>query len=253
MRKLSIFAAAALWALAAVCAWAAWGQLIRSFNVQPPYATGIAVMRDGYLFVSRADFQGWYVYTTGGSLVRSYAGAGFYDGDGQCHLSDYFVVTRGSGGVWTYGYSGGGRLGPSARTPLPATGRGISWDGVYYKVTTGSWGTPVGVYTPAGSLVGTVSGPWANSLYGHAQWRGGAGYFLCVTTDPPYVYQITVSTGSACRWFTVPSSPAGADTGSRDPFIYVVVTGPTPRVFVYDTELVRVPPALLGRVKALFR
>ncbi|UCH79464.1 MAG: hypothetical protein JSU81_05810 [Candidatus Coatesbacteria bacterium] len=251
MKKICLFGAVG--ALAASCAFGAWGQLIRSFYVRPAYATGIAVMPDGYLFVSRAGFQQWYCYTTRGSLVRSYTGVGFYDGAGRCHLPGYFVVTRGSGGVWRFGYTGAGGLGPGARMPIPATGRGISWDGVYYYVTTGSWGTPVGMYTTNGSLVGTVTGPWAGSLYGHAHSRRGTGYLLCATTSPSYVYEVAVSTGSATRWFAVPSTPAGADTSSADVYIYVVIPGAMSHVNVYDTDGMPVAPASLGRVKALFR
>lgn len=246
----------------------AWGQLIRSFSISQMtsgYPGGIACTNDGYVIVGHwgSSFTAWYVYTTAGSYVQSVpvsgmTSYGFRGGSGKCHLgSGYFVGAHVSGGVRAWPYSAGGNPGTTYTVVIAsAQGRGVAWDGTYYYATTGTYGTPIGIYTTAGSQVGTVPGSVYNAgVYDYATPVSGNGYIYVGTQSPLTIIEVSLATGSYVRTISgVPSFPAGTDFGWSDGYIYTAIQASPGQIYVYDGPgFSSVVPASLGKIKAVYR
>jgi hypothetical protein len=247
----------------------AWGQLLRSFQVQPTYIGGVAVHPDGYISVAHwgSSFTAFYVYTTTGSLVRSVSGLsgtsnGFRDASGWCHLgTGYFVAAQESGGVRAWPYSTGGNPGTSSTSVIGgANGRGVSYDGTYYYATQGGYSSAIGIYTTSGSLVGTIPGsgaaPWYPKYGSACRFNQRDGYLVSLT----YNYGVrdgNISTGSIRRSFaTATDFAAGADFGwDSDKELYIGDQGTPSEVYVYEAGGggVSVEPVALGKIKSLYR
>lgn len=247
----------------------AWGQLIRSFQVNPTYIGGVAVHPDGYLSVAHwgSSFTAFYVYTTAGSFVRSVSGLsgtgnGFRDASGRCHLgSGYFASAQESGGVRAWPYSNGGNPGTSSTSVFTAArGRSLSYDGTYYYATQGSYSTPIGIYTSSGSLVGTIPGsassPWYPK-YGNAMRFSQHDGYICSATYSFGIREGYITTGSIRRSFsTATSFCAGVDYGwNSDKDLYVGDQASPSKVLVYDAPGggTSVSPSSLGKIKTLYR
>ena len=253
----------------------AWGQLIRSFTLSQPTGvkTGAAciaphptVYTKLYITGAWTGFTGFGVYNSEtGALIGtvSASAAGFRDGTGKCHLgTGYFVMGSGGPGpaypvAITYTSSSPYvTLAIQTSPVIPSVGRGIAWDGTYYYATTGAWGSPVGVYTSAGSQVRTwpISSSILAGLYGLATRVPGDGYLYTWDQASGYLVIQNDSSGSAVRSFTVPGQAGGMDVGWSNGYLYCC--GQTPNTcFVYDGALgfTNVIPKSLGRIKAAYR
>lgn len=248
-----------------------FGELIRSFAAQPAFAGGGAVHPDGYITLGHwgSLFRTFYVYTTTGSLVRSISGLsgtsnGFRDASGRCHLgTGYFVSAQERGGIVRWTYTSGGTPG-SVGTPLftTARGRGVSYDGTYYYATQGGYGTGIGIYTTAGSLIRTIpgssgtSGPWYRKYGSAMRFTQRDGYL--VTTIYNYgIREGSTTTGSIRRSFSTGTSfAAGADYGwnsNKELYIVDQATATTVKVFNAPGGATAVAPSSLGKIKILYR
>ncbi|MGD8719193.1 MAG: hypothetical protein PVH29_10275 [Candidatus Zixiibacteriota bacterium] len=198
----------------------AWGSILYSFPCLA-YPGGVASTYDGYVITGHwgASFTEFWVYTRYGSLVRTVSGltgndGGFRGGSARNHLgTGYIVSAQYTGGCRYWEYSAGGNPGTTG-TPLgvPAAGRGISWDGTYYYATTGTYSTPIGIYTSSGTQVGTVPGTVHTlGIYDNATTYPGNGY-IYVSTQSPYVMrEVDLATGSTTRSFAEDGFNAGCD------------------------------------------
>jgi len=243
----------------------AWGSLVRSYTATGGGTgtyTGVACTSDGY--VIHGTWSGWSaftVYTTTGSFVRSVAVStttnGYRDGTGKNHLGSSYIVTM-QLTPYSYPYTAGGTPGGSGTVLFSGpAGRGIGWDGTYYYATTGSFGTPIGVYTSTGSQVRTFTGSWAANLYGVAAFVPANGYVYVANQSPHYVAEVDSTSGSIIRSFTEPcTSEGGIDFGWSDGYIYLVnqTAANSGTIYVYDSALSNaVQPASLGKLKAIYR
>jgi hypothetical protein len=245
----------------------AWGSLVRSFTITGGGSTyteaGIAATYDGYICCG--PWQSWTaftVYTTTGSFVRtvpiSTPANGYRDGTGKNHLgTGYIVISQLA--PYSYPYTAGGTPGGSGTVLFSGpAGRGIGWDGTYYYVTTGSYGTAIGVYTTTGSQVRTFTGSWAANLYGVAGFVPANGYVYVATQSPHSIAEVDATTGSIIRSFSSSSSTEGGlDFGYTDGYFYLVDQGSTGNqgiVRVFDSGLSNaVEPSSLGKLKAIYR
>jgi hypothetical protein len=250
----------------------AFGTLIRSFVM--PYGgalssypvTGVAATYDHYLCIGPwGNWAHFVVYTTTGSLVRTVAvttpSGGYRDGSGTCHLGDNYIVTlQNTAGPYYYSYAAGGTPGGTGTSLFTGpTGRGIAWDGSYYFATLGDWGSAIGKYTSAGSLVGSVTGPYAASLYGLGA-HPDSGYLYAVSYLH-YVARVDKSTGSVLQSFNTNTTftEGGADMGPEGNALYLYWCTQngvnTSVMYVSDSGevLTTVAPTSLGKIKTLYR
>jgi hypothetical protein len=254
----------------------AWGSLIRSFSLSQPSgvkagAANIAPHSNGIkAFVTGAwtSFTGFGVYNADtGALLGTVSASttGFRDGTGKCHLGNgYFVMNTGGPGparsvaLTETGSAPYFNMVINASTPVIAScGRGISWGGTYYYATTGSWSTPVGIYTSAGSQVGTwvLSSTILSGLYGIASTVSNNGYLYTYDQASGSPIRQSNSSGSIVRSFNTPSSSAGGlDGGWSDGYLYACSQTPN-TTYVYDGELAAsgIAPESLGKIKSLYR
>ena len=242
----------------------AWGQTIRSFTCVA-YPGGIANTYDGYVITGHwgTSFTAWYVYTETGSLVRTISGlsgntGGFRGGSARNHLgTGYIVSAQFTGGCMKWTYAAGGNVG-SVGTSLgiPAAGRGISWDGTYYYATTGTYNTPIGIYTSNGSQVGTVPGNVHTlGIYDNATKYPGSGYMYVSTQTGGYMMrEVNLSTGATVRSFSQSGFNAGCDLDWNADQIWSTWQTTPGRVFLYDGPgYTSVTPTSLGKIKGLYR
>lgn len=242
----------------------AWGEYVRGWTMWEGSICNMAVCTsDGYFITGPfKDFESFYVYTTMGSFVRSVSAAGVRgtcDGTGKTHLgAGYFAsIEPGDSGVSFWAYSPGGYPGSSPISSWPhLRGRGLSWDGRYYYVS--SFWTPISKVNSSGSVVGTVPGsPWGYTLYGHATpaQKGGRVPYIYVTCQRnDWLAEHSLRTGARVRSLSITLMAGGLDIGWSDGYFYLVEQSWPRFVGVWDGELsTYVAPTSLGKVKALFR
>ncbi|MGD8719194.1 MAG: hypothetical protein PVH29_10285 [Candidatus Zixiibacteriota bacterium] len=241
----------------------AWGSTIRSFSCVA-YPGGIANTYDGYVITGHwgTSFTAWYVYTETGSLVRTVSGlsgnsGGFRGGSAHNHLgTGYIVSAQYTGGCNSWTYAAGGNPGTTGTAlGIPAAGRGISWDGTYYYATTGTYSTPIGIYTSTGSQVGTVPGTVHTlGIYDNATHYPGNGYMYVSTQSPNVMREVDLTTGNTTRSFAETGFNAGCDLDWDADAIWSTLQASPGYVFLYDGPgHTGVQPSSLGNIKALYR
>ncbi len=244
----------------------AFGQLLRSFTMPQNaqgYFAGVATSNDGYCWSSNwssSYFQYFYVYTSTGSFVRSVSvttrGSGFRDGEGPNHLGTGYFVTAQVDTSYRYTYSSGGNPGGSGTSFISGIrGRGIGYDGTYYYGTTGSWNTPIGIFTTTGSLTGNFPGSvHTQGLYGHA---AGPAYLYCVCQTGNVMREVYKTSGSYSRSFSISSTGGGVSVGqgSESKNLYYVNQARPSIMWIYDGDVTgeAVEPESLGKIKGVFR
>jgi hypothetical protein len=244
----------------------AWGTVVRSFSCVA-YPGGICSTYDNYVITGHwgTSFTAWYVYTEGGTLVRTVSGlsgnsGGFRGGSARNHLgTGYIVSAQYTGGCRYWEYSAGGNPGTTGTAlGIPAAGRGISWDGTYYYATQGNYSTPIGIYTSAGALVGTVPGTVHTlGIYDNATTYPGNGYLYVSTQSPNVMREVDLATGNTTRSFTESGFNAGCDLDwtslPSDPSIWSTLQASPGYVFLYGNPITGIEPASLGKIKAVYR
>lgn len=256
----------------------AWGGLVRSWSITVPSsgvkagAANIAPHTTlGYkMFITGAwsGFTAFGVYdaTTGTALgsVTTSGISGMRDGSGKCHLGNgYFVLASGGPGpaypvtITETTSAPYVNLAIGSTPVISSVGRGIAWGGTYYYATTGTWSSPVGIYTSTGSQVGTwtLSSSILSGLYGIASRVPNDGYLYTFDQATGSPVRQSNSSGSIVRSFTTASSSAGGlDTGWSDGYLYCCSQTPN-SCFVYDGELgfTNIAPASIGKIKSLYR
>lgn len=256
----------------------AWGQMIYSWSLpySSAYRTGAAWMSDNnMLFGQWSSNTSWlrYLWTgTTASANNSYSfSTNARDCTGRNHLSPgnnspgYFVAATGGPGPAVAVYytpSGATFTLTLGSTVISSVGRGIAWNGTYYYATTGSWSSPIGVYTTTGSQLSTVSGIDATTLgglYGIAMhvnypqylitWDQGSG-------NPVKEWLLTAynqAQSTPIRSFTTPGMAGGIDAAWSNG--YLVLGCQNGYGYIYDGQLgmTTVTPESVGKIKALYR
>jgi len=239
-----------------------FGSIICSFPCMA-YPGGVVNTYDGYVITGHwgTSFNEWYVYTEAGALVRTVGGlsgntGGFRGGSARNHLGDgYIVSAQFTGGCKCWEYSAGGNPG-TAGMPLgiPACGRGISWDGIHYYATVGTYGTPIGIYTSNGSLVGTVPGDvHTMAIYDFTAAFPRNGYLYGPTQGPNIMREVDLLTGSITRSFSLPGVYTGCDMDWDTNTFWSVHQEDPGYLYNYTIYIMGVEPESLGKIKAIYR
>lgn len=260
MKKLTATTAAALGALAAVCAWGAAGSVIGSFawpNARDAY-------RDGNYVYSVASPDTLRTYGVNGSLLKTVSLAGLTtagDADHSVEGAGYLAVLDGTSLLREYVISTGSLV-KSAAVPN-RTGYAYIPGGAYTYFAGGSY---VYRYTTAGSLVNSfpTPGPYIGGLAATRAFNGVSGEYVVVAVwawghdwDVGLVY---TATGSTVATFTIPGTTYGCVCGPGHPASYGTTFWCNSDAgggrWAYQLDLgngTAVTPVSLGKVKALFR
>ncbi|HUV87473.1 MAG TPA: hypothetical protein VMX79_10215 [bacterium] len=257
MRKLAITTAAALGALAAVCAWGEVGSVISSF----PWPGARNVYRGADYAYSVASPNTLRAYTVNGSLVNSVNLAGLTDAGDADHSvlgGGYLAVLDGANMLRDYVVSTGS-LARSVAVP-DKIGYGYIPGGAYMYVAAGAY---VHRYTTAGSLVSSfrILGPYIGGIAATRTFEGRSGEYVVVAvwaydSDVGMVY---TATGSTVATFSIPGTTHGCVCGPGYPASFGTTFWCNSDVGgrrAYQLDLgngTAVAPVSLGRIRALFR
>jgi hypothetical protein len=261
MIRITTTTAAALFALAAFCAWGAVGSVISSFS-WPNARNGY---RDAAYVYSVASPNALRAYTVSGSLVRTVSLAGLVtpgDADHSVLGASHLAVLDGTSLLRHYVISTGSLTG-SVAVPNRSGYAHIPGGGyVYY-----AGGSYVYRHTKAGSLVNSfpILGPYFGGIAATPAFKGASGEYVVVAvwawgrdTDVGFVY---TANGSTVATFDVPGTTHGIVCGPGYPASFGTTLWCNAEAlgggrWCYQLDLgngTAVAPSSLGRVKAVFR
>ncbi len=259
MKKLFMTTAAALYALAAFCAWGEVGSVISSFA----WSDARNIFYDGSYAYSVADPNLLRTYNFNGSLVKSVRLTGLTgpaDADHSALGEGYLALLDGKNVLRDYVVS----TGSLARSVefSDNTGYGYAPGGAYMYVATGTY---VHRCTTAGSLVSSfrIMGPYIGGLAAMSSFEGRSGNYAVVAvwaydSDVGMVY---TGSGSMVGTFSVPGTTYGCVCGPGRPPSFGTTFWCNSEVgagrrYAYQLDLgngTAVAPTSLGRIRALFR
>ena len=267
MKKLAITTAAALTALAAVCAWGAAGDVISSFPVNMYNEWPAGVYRDAdFVYVVFSPLPPFLHY------ARKYTPAGSYVGVIGLGFMGIRPLQDADHSRWGGGYMTVGTDGPMLYTFDLSTGKCVEGKNLgFYEV----WGyayRPGGKFAFVSDDLGTTykynsswsvvsSFPWGGGLAATDRFLGRQGDFVILGGRPATVYTATGSLvgtfannpGGLCHGIVCgPGYPGSWGTT----FWRYDQSGYGVEGWVYQIDLgntTTIAPASRGRVKALFR